>query len=104
MPKNVFTIAPGTSFVDELAKGMWQRAGGDIFRLADARIFLPTRRATLHLRDAFLRLIETKAALLPRMSPLGDIDEEELFFADADIDPTIPPAIAPLRRKMLLAQ
>ena len=104
MPKNLFTIPPGTSFVDMLAEGMWQRSNGDIFRLADTRIFLPTRRACLHLRDAFLRHIKSQAALLPRMSPLGDIDEEELFFADADIDPNIPPAIAPLRRKMLLAR
>ncbi len=104
--KNVFTIAPGTL----RSSTRWRTGYGskrwrcDNFRLADTRIFLPTRRATLHLRDAFLRHMQGGAALLPRMQPLGDIDEEELFFVDADIDPAIPPAIAPLRRKMLLAR
>jgi len=103
MAKTVFTIPSGLSFVDALAEGLWSQAQGD-YSLADTRIFLPTRRACLHLREAFLRRMDKKAALLPRMQPLGDIDEEEFFFADAALDTAIPPAIAPLRRKLLLTQ
>jgi ATP-dependent helicase/nuclease subunit B len=33
-------------------------------------------------REAFLD--ELKSAVLPRIVPLGDIDEDELVFADAD--------------------
>jgi ATP-dependent helicase/nuclease subunit B len=103
MAKTVFTIPPGTSLVDALAEGLWRQAQGD-YSLADTRVFLPTRRACLHLREAFLHRMDKKAALLPRMQPLGDIDEEEFFFTDTDVDTVIPPAITPLRRKLLLAQ
>ena len=40
--------------------------------------------------------------LLPRLQPVGDVDEDELAFDEAGAD--IPPAIAPLRRQLLLAQ
>ncbi len=43
--------------------------------------------------------------LLPRMQPLGDIDEEELYFSgDQDLNADIPPAISSLRRHLLLTQ
>ena len=102
--KNIFTIPPTTSFLDTLAEGLWTRAQGDVATLADMRVFLPTRRACRMLREAFLRRIEHRATLLPRMQPIGDIDEDELLFADAAIEAGIPPAIAPLRRRLLLAQ
>lgn len=102
--KNVFTISSETSFLDALADGLWERAKGDATRLADMRVLLPTRRACRMLREAFLRLTQDKPTLLPRMQPIGDVDEDELLFADAAIDANIPPAIAPLRRRLLLAQ
>jgi ATP-dependent helicase/nuclease subunit B len=102
--KNIFTIPSEVSFLDALAAGLWARAAGDVAQLADMRIFLPTRRACRMLREAFLRLTEGRATLLPRMQPMGNIDEDELLFADATIEAEIPPAIAPLRRRLLLAQ
>ena len=107
--KNVFTIAPGTAFIEALAEGLMQRAEGGAFALADARVFLPTRRACRYLHDAFLHRMQGGALLLPRMQSIGDIDEEELYFAPAPeigeaLDPALPPAIAPLRRQLLLTQ
>ena len=51
--------------------------------LATATIYLPTRRATRLARDVFLDVLNSEVALLPRMVPLGDIDEDELIFAQA---------------------
>ena len=102
--KNIFTIPPHVSFLDALAEGLWERAGRDAVQLAAMRVFLPTRRACRLLREAFLKLNEGRAILLPRMQPIGDIDEEELLFADAAIEAEIPPAIAPMRRRLLLAE
>lgn len=100
--KNIFTISPEFSFLDTLAAGLWDRAGGDVANLASLQILLPTRRACRVLREAFLKITNDQPTLLPRMQPMGDIDEEELLFAEAAVD--IPPAITPLRRRLLLAQ
>ncbi|MDX2028032.1 MAG: double-strand break repair protein AddB [Alphaproteobacteria bacterium] len=102
--KHVFTIPPDTAFADALAEGLLREAGGDTFKLSEALILLPTRRACRHLREAFLRHGGGKAMLLPRMQPIGDLDEDELYFTDAEIDAAMPPAIAPVRRQLLLAR
>ena len=102
--KNIFTISSEVSFLDALADGLWTRSGGDAAALANMRVLLPTRRACRMLREAFLRMTEGKAMLLPRMQPLGDLDEDELLFADTAVMADIPPAISPLRRRLLLAQ
>jgi ATP-dependent helicase/nuclease subunit B len=100
----VFTIPPDVSFVEALAKGLWRESGEDPLRLTDMLVLLPTRRAARHLREAFLRVTGGKAALLPRMQPLGDVNEDELVFSGSEAEFDIPPAIAPLRRQMLLAR
>ena len=51
-----------------------------------------------------------EAAILPRILAIGDIDEDEFAFADAatgDLAAAaldLPPAIAPLERRLMLAQ
>jgi ATP-dependent helicase/nuclease subunit B len=105
MIKRVATIPPQEAFLDRLAEGLWDQARGDPLRLGEMLVLLPTRRAGLHLRTAFLRATGGKATLLPRIEALGDLDENELYFsADHNLDPALPPAIAPLRRQLLLAR
>src|SRR3978361_1714415 len=52
-------------------------------RLAQATLYLPTRRAERMAREIFLDELKTDAVLLPRIIALGDIDEDELAFAQA---------------------
>ena len=99
--KNLFTIPPHLPFLDRLAEGIWAMAESDPAKLASMQVLLPTRRACRAMQTAFLRVTGAKAALLPRLSPIGDIDEEELLFSDIAID-AIPPAIDPMRRRFLL--
>ncbi|MQX37539.1 double-strand break repair protein AddB [Roseospira navarrensis] len=108
---HVYTIAPTRPFVDVLAAGVLDRHGGDPLRLADVTVLLPTRRACRMLREAFLRRGGGRALLLPRMVPLGDVDEDELALAGApalgeDLAgmADLPPAIPDLRRRLLLAR
>ncbi len=102
----VFTIPPDISFVDALARGILDEAGGSPEALLDYTILLPTRRACRALRDAFLRVGDGTALLLPAMRPLGDVDEEELILQEMPTfgDHTVPPAIPGLRRRLLLAR
>jgi ATP-dependent helicase/nuclease subunit B len=64
----------------KLTDGLDIRA--DPARLAQATLYLPTRRAGRMAREIFLDELQADAALLPRIVALGDIDEDELAFAE----------------------
>ena len=102
----VYTIPAGLSFVETLACGIIDKAGDDPLALARMRILLPTRRACRSLREAFLKLTNGDPLLLPRMNPIGDVDEEELSLSLSGMDDelAVPPAISPMRRLFLLSK
>src|ERR1700704_1033877 len=78
--------------------------------LAQATLYLPTRRAGRMAREIFLDELKADAVLLPRIVALGDIDEDELAFAQeselyggaAPLD--IPPQLGELERRLTLAR
>jgi ATP-dependent helicase/nuclease subunit B len=108
---SVFTIPSHVPFVDALAAGIaadYARAD-DPLALARVLVLLPTRRACRALQDAFLRHSGGRALLLPRMVPIGDVDEDALQFdlmamQTPDTEREIPPAIGDMRRRLLLAR
>src|SRR5437764_6182690 len=79
-------------------------------KLARATLYLPTRRALRVAREVFLDELRTDAVVLPRIVALGDIDEDELAFADeaeqlagaAPLD--VPPKLGELDRRLTLAR
>src|SRR4051795_7454771 len=79
-------------------------------RLALATLYLPTRRAGRMAREVFLDELNSDALLLPRIVALGDIDEDELAFAEdpeqlAGAAPLeVPPRLGELERKLTLAR
>lgn len=107
----VFNIPPEYSFVDVLAREILRRhdaAGSD---LSAVTILTTTRRAARALQEAFLRETDGKPLILPRMRPIGDVEEDELLL-ESDIGAgdlgeallSLPPAIDPLRRQLLLSR
>src|SRR5277367_6487300 len=116
MKPRVFTIPPSAPFLPTLFGALEDGrlvdglSASDPLALADATIFLPTRRACRLARDVFLDVLGVEAAVLPRIVPIGDIDEDELVFADmttgaAAVDALdLPPALGGLERRFLLAQ
>ena len=114
---NVFNIPASAPFlpvlIDALRAGRLVAgfpASGDPLELARATLYLPTRRACRLAREVFLDKLDGDAAILPRIVPLGDIDEDEIAFAEAatgelaEAALALPPAIAPLERRLLLAE
>jgi len=99
---NVFTIRASAPFSEALAQGLLQRFGGSPFALADATIYLPTRRAARSIAEIFAKQAGG-ATLLPDFRPLGDVDEDELLLDPSADDLDLKPAIAPIRRRLLLA-
>lgn len=99
---HVFTIPASAPFSATLAKGLLSRVGADVMALADVTIYLPTRRAARSIAEVFAREAGG-AALLPEFRPLGDVDEDELLLDSSSDVLDLTPAIAPLRRRLLLA-
>ena len=104
----LYTVPPHVSFVDALAAGLL--AGrpvpldrGDPLALSRVTVLLPTRRACRALQQAFVRAAPAQALLLPRIRPLGDVDEDEPGIGDED-DEALPDAVAPLERRLQLAR
>ena len=103
--KGIYTIGAERRFADELARVVLAEHRGDPLALADIRILVPTRRAVRSLRDAFLRTCGGRATLLPRLAPLGDLDDTEWEIATGDDSALeLPPAIEPAERDAMLAR
>ena len=109
---NVLTIAPGRPFLDLLARGLLAETADDPLRLSDYLVLLPTRRACRALQGAFLRQSDGRALLLPRLAPLGDIDDDELAltaFSEAAASglaavADLPPPVSETSRRLTLAR
>ncbi len=105
MCPGLYTIPAGVPFAETFVRGLVEQldAARDPLALSTATIYLPTRRAVRTLVETFARVLNG-AALLPDIRPLGDIDgDDEILFDAAGDDLSLPPAIDPVRRRLLLA-
>lgn len=113
----LFTIPPSAPFLRtlliELIDGRLVPGfpdAGDPLSLAQATLYLPTRRACRLAHDLFLEVLSADAAILPRIAAIGDVDEDEFVFAQAvheafpDTVLTTPEALGALERKLLLTR
>lgn len=99
----VFTIPTGIPFLPTLAEALLagELTGGwpEGATLADATIYLPTRRAGRALTAHLAARSGARALLLPRIVPLGDVDED-LFEPGGEGPPPIPAG----ERRLILAK
>lgn len=113
---NVFTIAPGAPFLKtfvtalfdgRVVEGYSGRLGP--LEIAEATIYVPTRRSACALADEFCHTTGRPSMLLPRILPLGALEETEtgLLFdeggQDTPFEPGIPEAMSEIARRMQLA-
>lgn len=103
---NLYTIPSHRAFADALAIGLVRRFGSDPMRLARGLVLVPNNRARRSLQEAFVRA-SGGGLLLPRLVAVGDPELDETlgaaFDPADDLDP-VPPAVAPLQRRMILAR
>ena len=103
----IYNIRAGLPFSKSLAQYLLHITTDAPESLTRYRILLPTRRACRILRETFLSLNEGKPILLPQLSPLGDVDEDDLslmMFGGRHGFLDIPEAIPPMKRQLLLAK
>jgi ATP-dependent helicase/nuclease subunit B len=112
----IFTIAPGAPFLKTFVTALLQGRVIDGFssragplEMAEATIYVPTRRAARALADEFFRAINRPSIVLPRILPLGALEETEtsLLFDEAGLagarEPGLPEAMGEIARRMELA-
>ena len=87
----IHSIPAGAPFADLLVAGILREFCPTQDALADALILLPTRRAVRTLHAAFRRAAGGATLLLPRMEPIGDIDDDELLRDAGVALPDLPP-------------
>ncbi|MCQ4160668.1 double-strand break repair protein AddB [Roseomonas sp. GC11] len=99
----LYEIPAHLPFLGTLAEGVLSWVGSeDPLALSRTTILLPTRRAALALREAFLRASGGQTLLLPRMHALTGLSTQE---ADELSLPTLldlPPAVEPAVRHSVL--
>lgn len=106
----LYTIPAHRAFADALAAGLIRRFGRDPLGLARGIVLVPTNRAKRTIADAFVRASDAggrQGLLLPRLIAIGDPQIDDAIGAALDpaddADP-VPPAVAPLTRRMILAR
>lgn len=93
-------------FANALAQYVLMRYGEDPLVLSNMMILLPTRRSCRALTDAFLHLSKGKALVLPKIEPMGDMEEEEAMFSflAKGIETNLPRVISSTEQRLLLTQ
>jgi ATP-dependent helicase/nuclease subunit B len=107
----VFTIAPGSRFLHELADALVEgrlvpgfAPGDDPLALADVSIFVPTRRAARELRATFAARSRGRGAILPSIRPLGEFDDEAVLPGETSaLAAKLDPPISSIERTLMLA-
>lgn len=113
----VYTVPAGVAFLDALARalldGSLPEAGGprrSALDIAGMTLLMPTRRAVRGLQDAFLRASRGRAALLPKVRPIAEGEEELSLLLGRDgigsafEDGELPPGVSEIERRLALTQ
>ncbi|HEV3246375.1 MAG TPA: double-strand break repair protein AddB [Beijerinckiaceae bacterium] len=111
-PLRAFSIPFGVSFLDALTEALLHGPlgalidfAGDPLTLAQATLYVPTRRAGRALAAKLAERLRGRTTVLPRILPLGETDALELgWLADPSADVEIRPAIGETQRLLLLAE
>jgi len=88
------TIGFSGDLANHIVKTVLDKTRGNPMAAAGIHIILPTRRACLIVKKAFLRESRETPLLLPKLLPLYDLDV---------LNESIPTALPPLERTLLLA-
>lgn len=103
----IYNIPANSSFVDTLAKLFVEEYKNNILSLVDVMFLMPNRRACRALKDAFVRVRGMEPLMLPKIVPIGDIEEDEIIISGFDLDAdlkNISPTIDKIERILLFTK
>src|SRR4051812_25410486 len=103
----VFTVPPDIAFLPALVRAVLGGGFPDPSTpvpqpadLAKWTVLVPTRRAARALHHAFLG--QTRALLLPRIRPIGDVEEDLFESVGSAFADELPDSLSPIARELLL--
>lgn len=79
-----YNIPAGVSFADCLAQGILDQYQHQPEIFAKMTVFLPSKRGIRTLREAFLKRVQGKILLLPKIRSLGDAMDDEMSLLPDD--------------------
>ncbi|MCY1707070.1 hypothetical protein [Pannonibacter sp. SL95] len=109
--RRIFTIPASADFSRELIAALAEgrliegfRPLDDPLLLSTVTLYLPTRRAARNLPMLVQQIFGGRPVLLPRIRPLGDVDEEaQVLEAVADGE-ALPPELPLLERRLAMTR
>lgn len=107
MKNKIYNIPSTCSLVDVLAQKFLDEYQDNPLALAEVIFLLPNRRAVKAMSEAFVRLNGLTPTLLPKMLPIGDVEEDELFisgFDNLEVLTNLAPAIERNERLLLFTK
>lgn len=105
MKGKIYNVPLSCSFAQTLAERFLEDYKNDPFGLCDVVFLMPNRRSCLSLRQAFLNANGLAPFLLPQILPVGDVNEDEIFFdADDRLVKDLPASISNEERLFLFAK
>ena len=107
----IFSIPPSVNFLKCLASNLLKgklipgvRFDQDWTALAETTIFLPTRQSARTLTDIFRDIASGRVIILPKIRPLGDVDEIQHMFRPVSGLGNIPDEMGPLERQLAMTR
>ncbi len=104
---NIYNIPYSCSFVDTLAQKFSKEYENKKEEFTDVIFLLPNRRTCISLKEAFVRYNGQRPTMLPKIIPIGDFDDTDIFLLNTDNQQLISsllPAIDDLERLFLFSR
>lgn len=103
----IYNVPLSCSFVDVLAQKFSKKYENNKEALADVMFLMPNRRTCISLKEAFVRYNGKKPTILPKIVPIGDLQEDEILSLGDNNDylsDLLLPAIDEYERLFLYAK
>ncbi|MDR1693775.1 MAG: PD-(D/E)XK nuclease family protein [Lactobacillaceae bacterium] len=103
----IYNIPSSCSFVDTLAEKFVKEYQDNALSLVDVMFLMPNRRACGALKEAFIRVRGLEPLMLPKIAPIGDVEEDEILISGFDVFEdmkNISPAIDKTERILLFTK
>ncbi|MBR5129905.1 MAG: PD-(D/E)XK nuclease family protein [Alphaproteobacteria bacterium] len=91
----IYNIGLNEDFAERLSSFVLEKYKSNPFGMACVEIILPTKRACLTVKEAFLHASQDKSLLLPKLTALYEMD---------NLDEDLPPKMPKLNRTLLLTK
>lgn len=107
MNNNLYNIPASCSFTDTLARRFSDLYAADPAGLSKVVFLVPNRRTAISLNEAFIRHNGLRPAVLPRILPVGDLDDDDVFLQTGEAESLLrelPPVVDPFERLFLFTR